>query len=104
MVTRAEERLARNLVGVFEDAHLPQAVALRRWRPSCAASAAPRSSSEGARRRLILEFRATPAILNFVNGVEAAPSLAQPGRRGDFDHTILDQELLPCCARPKMAS
>src|SRR3984893_2575101 len=74
MVTRAEERLARNRTAVFETAHLPQAVAPLAvvapiLRGICSAKD---ERSEGARRRLILEFRATPAILTFVNGMEVA--------------------------------
>jgi rhamnose utilization protein RhaD (predicted bifunctional aldolase and dehydrogenase)/NAD(P)-dependent dehydrogenase (short-subunit alcohol dehydrogenase family) len=74
MVTRAEERLTRNRRAVFETAHLPQAVA-----PLAAVApilrgvcSAKDERSEGAWRRLILEFRATPTILAFVNGAEVA--------------------------------
>ena len=88
MVTRAEERLARNRSAVFETAHLPQAVApLSAVAPIvrgvCSAKV---ERSEGAWRRQILEFRATPAILNFVNGVEA-PRYSQAGVVTP-DHTI----------------
>src|ERR1700681_2602537 len=74
MVTRAEERLARNRSAVFETAHLPQAVAPLAvvapiLRGICSAKD---ERSEGAWRRLILESRATPAILTFVNGMEVA--------------------------------
>ena len=74
MVTRAEERLARNRTAVFETAHLPQMVAPLSvvapiLRGVCSAKD---ERSEGAWRRLILEFRATPAILAFVNGAEVA--------------------------------
>jgi rhamnose utilization protein RhaD (predicted bifunctional aldolase and dehydrogenase)/NAD(P)-dependent dehydrogenase (short-subunit alcohol dehydrogenase family) len=74
MVTRAEERLARNRTAVFETAHLPQAVApLATVAPILrGVCSAKDERSEGAWRRLILEFRATPAILTFVNGAEVA--------------------------------
>jgi rhamnose utilization protein RhaD (predicted bifunctional aldolase and dehydrogenase)/NAD(P)-dependent dehydrogenase (short-subunit alcohol dehydrogenase family) len=74
MVTRAEERLARNRTAVFETAHLPQAVApvatvAPILRGACSAKD---ERTEGAWRRLILEFRSTPDILTFVNGAEVA--------------------------------
>jgi len=75
MVTRAEERLARNRSAVFETAHVvPQAVApLAVVAPILrGACSAKDERSEGAWRRLILDFRANPAILNFVNGAEVA--------------------------------
>jgi rhamnose utilization protein RhaD (predicted bifunctional aldolase and dehydrogenase)/NAD(P)-dependent dehydrogenase (short-subunit alcohol dehydrogenase family) len=88
MVTRAEERLTRNRKAVFETAHLPQAVAPLAvvapiLRGVCSAKD---ERSEGAWRRLILDFRATPAILSFVNGAE----VARYGQAGVVtpDHTI----------------
>ncbi|HEY2228319.1 MAG TPA: bifunctional aldolase/short-chain dehydrogenase [Xanthobacteraceae bacterium] len=74
MVTRAEERLARNRTAVFETAHLPQAVApLATVAPILrGACSAKDERTEGAWRRLILEFRSTPDILTFVNGAEVA--------------------------------
>src|ERR1700736_5574932 len=74
MVTRAEERLARNRTAVFETAHLPQtaaplAVVAPILRGVCSGKD---ERSEGAWLRLILDFRATPDILNFVNGAEVA--------------------------------
>ena len=88
MVTLAEERLARNRTAVFETAHLPQAMAplavvAPLLRGVCSAKD---ERHEGAWRRLILDFRATPAILNFVNGGE----LARYGQAGVVtpDHTI----------------
>src|ERR1700720_472698 len=74
MVTLAEERLARKRTAVFETAHLPQPVApLATVAPILrGVCSAKDERSEGAWRRLILEFRATPAILTFVNGAEAA--------------------------------
>jgi len=88
MVTRAEERLARNRTAVFETAHLSQAVApLAVVAPILrGACSAKDERGEGAWRRLILDFRATPAILNFVNGAE----LARYSQAGVVtpDHTI----------------
>jgi rhamnose utilization protein RhaD (predicted bifunctional aldolase and dehydrogenase)/NAD(P)-dependent dehydrogenase (short-subunit alcohol dehydrogenase family) len=74
LVTRAEERLARNRSAVFETAHLPQAAApLAVVAPILrGACSAKDERGEGAWRRLILDFRATPDILNFVNGAEVA--------------------------------
>jgi rhamnose utilization protein RhaD (predicted bifunctional aldolase and dehydrogenase)/NAD(P)-dependent dehydrogenase (short-subunit alcohol dehydrogenase family) len=74
MVTRAEERLARNRTAVFETAHLPQAVApLAVVAPILRGVCSGKDErSEGAWRRLVLDFRATPDILNFVNGAEVA--------------------------------
>jgi rhamnose utilization protein RhaD (predicted bifunctional aldolase and dehydrogenase)/NAD(P)-dependent dehydrogenase (short-subunit alcohol dehydrogenase family) len=74
MVSRAEERLARARKAVFESAYLPQAAAplvvvAPILRGACSAKD---DRAEGAWRRLILDFRATPAILNFVNGKEVA--------------------------------
>jgi rhamnose utilization protein RhaD (predicted bifunctional aldolase and dehydrogenase)/NAD(P)-dependent dehydrogenase (short-subunit alcohol dehydrogenase family) len=88
MVTRAEERLARNRTAVFETAHLSQAVApLAVVAPILrGACSAKDERGEGAWRRLILDFRGTPAILNFVNGAE----LARYSQAGVVtpDHTI----------------
>jgi rhamnose utilization protein RhaD (predicted bifunctional aldolase and dehydrogenase)/NAD(P)-dependent dehydrogenase (short-subunit alcohol dehydrogenase family) len=88
LVTRAEERLARNRSAVFETAHLPQAAAPLTvvapiLRGTCSAKD---ERGEGAWRRLILDFRATPDILNFVNGAE----LARYSQAGVVtpDHTI----------------
>jgi rhamnose utilization protein RhaD (predicted bifunctional aldolase and dehydrogenase)/NAD(P)-dependent dehydrogenase (short-subunit alcohol dehydrogenase family) len=74
MVTRAEERLARNRRSVFETAHLPQAVApLAQVAPILRGACSQKDErSEGGWRRLILDFRSTPAILDFVNGAEVA--------------------------------
>jgi rhamnose utilization protein RhaD (predicted bifunctional aldolase and dehydrogenase)/NAD(P)-dependent dehydrogenase (short-subunit alcohol dehydrogenase family) len=74
MVTRAEERLARNRTAVFETVHVPQAVApLAAVAPILRGACSHKDErSEGAWRRLILDFRASPAILTFVNGAEAA--------------------------------
>jgi rhamnose utilization protein RhaD (predicted bifunctional aldolase and dehydrogenase)/NAD(P)-dependent dehydrogenase (short-subunit alcohol dehydrogenase family) len=74
MVTRAEERLTRGRTAVFETAHLPQASApLAVVAPIVRGVCSGQDErSEGAWRRLILDFRATPEILNFVNGAEVA--------------------------------
>jgi rhamnose utilization protein RhaD (predicted bifunctional aldolase and dehydrogenase)/NAD(P)-dependent dehydrogenase (short-subunit alcohol dehydrogenase family) len=88
MVTLAEERLSRGRKAVFESAYLPQAA------PSVAAVApilrgtcsAKDDRNEGAWRRLILDFRATPAVLNFVNGKEVT-RYSQAGVATP-DHTI----------------
>jgi rhamnose utilization protein RhaD (predicted bifunctional aldolase and dehydrogenase)/NAD(P)-dependent dehydrogenase (short-subunit alcohol dehydrogenase family) len=72
MVSLAEDRLKRNRKAVFVTAQLPQRVA-----PLAAVAPILRGACsladdkiEGAWRRLILEFRTGPAILNFVNGAE----------------------------------
>jgi len=88
LVTLAEERLRKNRKAVFATAQLPQAIA-----PVAAVAPVLRGASslkddkiEGAWRRLILDFRATPGILNFVNGAElkrySQAGLVTP------DHTI----------------
>src|SRR5260370_15102854 len=88
MVTRAEERLARNRRAVFETGHLPQAVVpLSPLAPILRGGCSAQDErSEGAWRRLILEFRATPANLAFVNGAELA-RYSQAGVATP-DHTI----------------
>ena len=72
MVSRAEERLTKNRKAVFATAQLPQHVA-----PSGEVAPVVRGAcclkdegGEGAHRRMILEFRTSDAILNFVNGAE----------------------------------
>jgi len=88
LVTLAEERLQKNRKAVFVTAHSPQAIA-----PVAAVTPILRGACsrkvdeiEGAWRRMVLDFRATPAILNFVNGGE----LARYGQAGVVtpDHTI----------------
>jgi rhamnose utilization protein RhaD (predicted bifunctional aldolase and dehydrogenase)/NAD(P)-dependent dehydrogenase (short-subunit alcohol dehydrogenase family) len=72
LVTLAEERLARGRKAVFESARLPQPLAT----PIDVAPvlrgvmSLKDDRSEGAWRRLILEFRSNPAVLDFVNGAE----------------------------------
>src|SRR5882724_1001522 len=88
LVTLAEERLKKNRKAVFATAQLPQAIA-----PVAAIAPILRGAAsladakiEGAWRRLILYFRTTPAILNFVNGADvrrySQAGLVTP------DHTI----------------
>jgi rhamnose utilization protein RhaD (predicted bifunctional aldolase and dehydrogenase)/NAD(P)-dependent dehydrogenase (short-subunit alcohol dehydrogenase family) len=74
IVTRAEERLAKNRKAVFVTAQLPQATApLADVAPILRGACALKDESvEGAWRRLILDFRTSPTILNFVNGAEVA--------------------------------
>ncbi|HEY7663756.1 MAG TPA: bifunctional aldolase/short-chain dehydrogenase [Xanthobacteraceae bacterium] len=88
LVTLAEERLKRNRRAVFATAHLPQAVApIAAVAPILRGACSRRDERvEGAWRRLVLEFRAGPDILNFVNGAE----LARYSQAGVVtpDHTI----------------
>ena len=74
MVTLAEERLGRNRKAVFETAHVPQTLApLAQLAPIVrGACSAKDERAEGAWRRLILEFRATPSVLDYVNGADLA--------------------------------
>jgi rhamnose utilization protein RhaD (predicted bifunctional aldolase and dehydrogenase)/NAD(P)-dependent dehydrogenase (short-subunit alcohol dehydrogenase family) len=72
LVTLAEERLAKNRKAVFVTAQLPQAGA-----PIAAVAPILRGACslkdehvQGAWRRLILDFRTGPTILNFVNGAD----------------------------------
>ncbi len=72
MVSRAEQRLQQNRKAVFVTAQLPQ-----RSAPLAAIAPIVRGACsqnddrvEGAVRRLVLDFRCGPAILNFVNGAE----------------------------------
>jgi rhamnose utilization protein RhaD (predicted bifunctional aldolase and dehydrogenase)/NAD(P)-dependent dehydrogenase (short-subunit alcohol dehydrogenase family) len=88
MVTRAEERLKHGRKAVFKTAQMPQHVAP-------AAQVAPilrgvcsvkNDGAEGAHRRLIVEFRSSDTIVNFVNGAE----VARYSQQGVItpDHTI----------------
>ncbi len=79
-VTRAENRLKKNRKAVFVSAKLPQKIA-------AASDVAPilrgactlrDTHGDGAHKRPILEFRASDAILNFVNGREV-PRYARAG-------------------------
>ena len=74
MVTLAEVRLAKNRKAVFVSAELPQQVPpadviAPLVRGACSVKD---GSSEGAWRRLILDFRTSDAILSFVNGKDVA--------------------------------
>jgi rhamnose utilization protein RhaD (predicted bifunctional aldolase and dehydrogenase)/NAD(P)-dependent dehydrogenase (short-subunit alcohol dehydrogenase family) len=88
LVTLAEERLQKNRKAVFVTAQLPQAIASVDAVAPILRGACSRKDEkiEGAWRRMILEFRTSPAILNFVNGAE----LARYGQAGVVtpDHTI----------------
>ncbi|MCZ7656520.1 MAG: bifunctional aldolase/short-chain dehydrogenase [Xanthobacteraceae bacterium] len=88
MVTRAEERLARNRKAVFVTAQLPQrAATLADVAPIVRGACSLKDDQvDGAWRRFILEFRASPAILDFVNGAEL-PRYSQQGVITP-DHTI----------------
>jgi len=88
LVTRAEERLKINRKVVFKPARLPQAIASLAdvapiLRGACCLKDA---GGEGAHRRMILEFRQSDAIANFVNGA----GLARYGAAGVItpDYTI----------------
>src|SRR5262249_14914061 len=72
MIALAEARLAKNRKAVFVSAQLPQAVApVATVAPILRGAVSLKDDKvEGAWRRLILDFRAGGAILNFVNGAE----------------------------------
>jgi rhamnose utilization protein RhaD (predicted bifunctional aldolase and dehydrogenase)/NAD(P)-dependent dehydrogenase (short-subunit alcohol dehydrogenase family) len=72
MVTRAEERLARRRNSVFVSCELPERIASYAdvapiLRGACSLKD---PVVEGAWRRLILDFRTSSAILNYVNGAD----------------------------------
>jgi rhamnose utilization protein RhaD (predicted bifunctional aldolase and dehydrogenase)/NAD(P)-dependent dehydrogenase (short-subunit alcohol dehydrogenase family) len=72
LVSRAEERLAKNRKAVFAAARLPEQVPPSPdiapiIRGSCSIR---NEGGEGAHRRMILEFRSSDAVLNFVNGAD----------------------------------
>jgi rhamnose utilization protein RhaD (predicted bifunctional aldolase and dehydrogenase)/NAD(P)-dependent dehydrogenase (short-subunit alcohol dehydrogenase family) len=74
LVSRAEERLAKNRKSVFVSATLPKQIApgddvAPIVRGACSLKD---DGGEGAHRRMIAEFRSSDAILNFVNGAELA--------------------------------
>lgn len=87
-VSLAEARLQRQRKSVFVSAPLPQRLArLADVAPVVRGACSLKDAKiEGAYKRFILEFRASPAILNFVNGVELA-RYAQEGVVTP-DHTI----------------
>jgi rhamnulose-1-phosphate aldolase/alcohol dehydrogenase len=88
MVSLAEARLRRGRKAVFATAQLPQrAAALAEVAPIVRGACSRKDEKiEGAHRRPVLEFRTGPAILNYVNGADAAryarAGVATP------DHTI----------------
>jgi rhamnose utilization protein RhaD (predicted bifunctional aldolase and dehydrogenase)/NAD(P)-dependent dehydrogenase (short-subunit alcohol dehydrogenase family) len=88
MVSLAEARLQRGRRAVFATAQLPQAaMPLADVAPIVRGACSLRDDkTEGAFRRLILEFRTNDSILNFVNGAEvqryATSGVVTP------DHTI----------------
>jgi rhamnose utilization protein RhaD (predicted bifunctional aldolase and dehydrogenase)/NAD(P)-dependent dehydrogenase (short-subunit alcohol dehydrogenase family) len=88
LVTRAEERLARNRKAVFLSAQMPRSIAsVAAIAPILRGACSLKDEKiEGAWRRMILDFRSTRSILDFVNGTE----LARYGQAGVVtpDHTI----------------
>jgi rhamnose utilization protein RhaD (predicted bifunctional aldolase and dehydrogenase)/NAD(P)-dependent dehydrogenase (short-subunit alcohol dehydrogenase family) len=88
MVTLAEERIARGRHPVFAPAALPAKIApLAAVAPVLRGAASlPSEEGDGNWRRLILDFRSGPAILDYVNGAElrryAGEGVVTP------DHTI----------------
>jgi rhamnose utilization protein RhaD (predicted bifunctional aldolase and dehydrogenase)/NAD(P)-dependent dehydrogenase (short-subunit alcohol dehydrogenase family) len=74
MVTLAEERLAKNRKAVFASVRLPNNPGARAEIAPVlrGAVALPDPAIQGAWKRLILEFRTSDAILNFVNGADVA--------------------------------
>ncbi len=88
LVTLAEARVALNRKSVFATAQLPQRLApLGDVAPALRGALSLKDEKvDGAWRRLILDFRATPAILNYVNGAE----LTRYSQAGVVtpDHTI----------------
>jgi rhamnose utilization protein RhaD (predicted bifunctional aldolase and dehydrogenase)/NAD(P)-dependent dehydrogenase (short-subunit alcohol dehydrogenase family) len=72
LVSRAQERLAKNRKAVFVTAQLPQQAAPNIEvapiiRGACSLK---NDGGEGAHRRVIADFRTSDTILNFVNGAE----------------------------------
>ena len=74
LVTLAEGRLQRNRTAVFVTAQLPQAIAPLTVVAPILRGACSRKDAkiEGAWRRLILDFRTGPDIMNFVGGADIA--------------------------------
>jgi rhamnose utilization protein RhaD (predicted bifunctional aldolase and dehydrogenase)/NAD(P)-dependent dehydrogenase (short-subunit alcohol dehydrogenase family) len=74
MVTLAEERLAKNRKAVFVSTALPnESGALAEIAPILrGAVALPDPNVQGAWKRLIVDFRTSDAILNFVNGADVS--------------------------------
>jgi rhamnose utilization protein RhaD (predicted bifunctional aldolase and dehydrogenase)/NAD(P)-dependent dehydrogenase (short-subunit alcohol dehydrogenase family) len=88
MVSLAEARLRRGRKAVFANVQLPQRLAaLAEVAPMLRGACSRKHEKiEGAYRRLLLEFRTSPAILDYVNGAEVA-RYAQAGVITP-DHTI----------------
>ena len=103
LVTLAEQRLERHRKSVFATAQLPQALApLGAVAPILRGACSLKDPSiEGAWRRLIVEFRSDPSILNFVNGAELA-RYAQAGVVTP-DHTIRTKNWPLLVAAPEAA-
>ncbi|HTP82511.1 MAG TPA: bifunctional aldolase/short-chain dehydrogenase [Alphaproteobacteria bacterium] len=74
LVTLAEQRLARGRRNVFAPGAVPAKVAsVAEVAPVLRGLAAiAEDPADGLYKRFVLEFRGTPAILNFVNGAEVA--------------------------------
>ena len=74
MVTRAEERVAKGGKKPFKAAAVPAQIAPPdEVAPIVRGACSIRNeTAEGAHRRMILEFRVSDAILNFVNGADVA--------------------------------
>ncbi|HLH91682.1 MAG TPA: bifunctional aldolase/short-chain dehydrogenase [Xanthobacteraceae bacterium] len=73
MVSRAEARLAQNRKSVFVTAQLPQqCAALAVAAPIVRGACSLEETTDGAWRRLILEFRGGDAVRTFVDGAEVA--------------------------------
>src|SRR5262245_45313666 len=70
MVTRAEERLKANRSAVFVTAQLPQRTAPLAAAAPIVRGACSLSEANGGARRLVLDFRTSDMILNFVNGAD----------------------------------
>jgi rhamnose utilization protein RhaD (predicted bifunctional aldolase and dehydrogenase)/NAD(P)-dependent dehydrogenase (short-subunit alcohol dehydrogenase family) len=71
MVSLAEARLRRGRRAVFATTQLPQVLVPLADAAPLVRGACALKDAAGAHRRLILEFRSSDAILNFVNGAEA---------------------------------
>ncbi len=106
LVTRAEERLKVNRRAVFATAQMPQQIApAAQVAPIVRGICSLRDDNiEGAWRRLILEFRHSDAIANFVNGDE----LSRYSQAGVVtpDHTIRTKNwplILPAPEAGKLA-
>jgi NAD(P)-dependent dehydrogenase (short-subunit alcohol dehydrogenase family) len=103
MVSRAEARLKQNRKSVFVTAQLPQQNAsLATTAPIVRGACSLRDTTEGAWRRLILEFRGGDAVRTFVDGAEVA-RYSQAGVVTP-DHTIRTKNwplVLPAAADGK---